>query len=260
MLTRMTDEDWERVVQVFRAVRSRQGDKGRDDRTFLEALHYFTLHNITWRALPAGFGNWNSIWKRFWRLSRAGVFEAFFDALAAMSRTAHLVQMFDSTVVRAHVSAAGAKGGQQDQALGRSRGGFSTKIHLKVDLDGRPLAFHLTEGQASDSPHFEILLDLGPDITPRAAVGDKGYDSKANRSAARERSICPVIPFKVTARTRPAFFPKALYRARARIEQLVGKLKRFKRVALRCEKTAQNYGSFVALALGFILTKSVHRA
>jgi transposase len=112
MLTRMTDEDWEIVVQVFRAVRSRRGDKGRDDRTFLEALHYFTLHNITWRALPAEFGNWNSIWKRFWRLSRAGVFEAFFDALAAMSRTAHLVQMFDSTVVRAHVSAAGAKGGR----------------------------------------------------------------------------------------------------------------------------------------------------
>ena len=144
--------------------------------------------------------------------------------------------------------------------MGRSRGGFSTKIHLKADLDGRPLAFHLTEGQAGDSPPFEVLLDLGPDITPRAAVGDKGYDSKANRSAARERSICPVIPFKASARNRPRFFPKALYRARARIEQLVGKLKRFKRVALRCEKTAQNYGSVVALALGFILVKSVHMA
>jgi transposase len=153
-----------------------------------------------------------------------------------------------------------SKRGQDGQALGRSRGGFSTKIHLKVDLDGRPLAFHLTESQASDSPHFEVLLDLGPDITPRAAVGDKGYDSKANRSAARERSICPVIPFRSSARTRPKFFPKMLYRARARIEQLVGKLKRFKRVALRCEKTAQNYGSIVALALGFILVKSVHTA
>src|SRR5215212_4861906 len=103
------DQDWETVVQVFRACRSRRGDKGRDDRTFLEALHDFSVHNMTWRALPEAFGNWNSIWKRFWRLSRAGVFEAFFDALAAMSRTAHLVPMFDSTVVRAHVSAAGAK-------------------------------------------------------------------------------------------------------------------------------------------------------
>ena len=62
MLTRMTDEDWEMVVQVFRAVRSRRGDKGRNDRRFLEGLHYFTLHNITWRALPAELGNWNSVW------------------------------------------------------------------------------------------------------------------------------------------------------------------------------------------------------
>ena len=67
-----------------------------------------------------------------------------------------------------------------------------------------------------------------------------------------------VIPHKSNAIDRPAFFPKILYKARARIEQAVGKLKRFKRIALRCEKTAQNYASFVALALGFILIKSVH--
>jgi transposase len=91
-------------------------------------------------------------------------------------------------------------------------------------------------------------------------VGDKGYDSKANRSAARERGICPVIPYRSTAKTKPAFFPKALYRARARIEQTVGKLKRFKRVALRCEKTDRNFGSIVAFALGLILVKSVHTA
>jgi transposase len=111
MLTKMTDADWVAVLKVFGASRSRRGDKGRDDKKFLSALHYFAVHNITWRALPAEFGNWNSVWKRFWRLSQAGVFEAFFEALAGMSDTAHLVQMFDSTVVRAHVSAAGAKGG-----------------------------------------------------------------------------------------------------------------------------------------------------
>ena len=112
MLTKMTDADWIVVLQVFEASRSRRGDKGQDDKKFLSALHYFAVHNITWRALPAEFGNWNSVWKRFWRLSQSGVFEAFFDALASMSETAHLVQMFDSTVVRAHVSAAGAKGGK----------------------------------------------------------------------------------------------------------------------------------------------------
>src|SRR3981081_593697 len=113
MLTQMSDADWEIVVEVFQAARSRRGDKGRDDRKFLEALHFFTVHNITWRALPAEFGNWNSIWKRFWRLSRAGVVEGFFQLLAETSPTAAVVQMFDSTVVRAHVSAAGAKGGSK---------------------------------------------------------------------------------------------------------------------------------------------------
>ena len=112
MLTGMTEDDWATVLRVFAASCSRRGAKGRNDRRFLEALHYFTVHNITWRALPECFGHWNSVWKRFWRLSRAGVFEAFFDALTAASQTAHLVQMFDSTVVRAHVSAAGAKGGK----------------------------------------------------------------------------------------------------------------------------------------------------
>ena len=123
-----------------------------------------------------------------------------------------------------------------------------------------PLAFHLTGGEASDSRNFEVLLDVGPDIAPRAAITDKGYDSKANRDACRKRGVCPVIPYKSNATDRPAFFAKILYKARARIEQAVGKLKRFKRIALRCEKTARNYGSFLALASGFILVKSVHTA
>jgi transposase len=76
----------------------------------------------------------------------------------------------------------------------------------------------------------------------------------------RARSICPVIPVKSSAQNQPAFFPKALYRARARIEHLVGKLKRFKRLALRCEKTDKNFASFVAFALGLIIVKSVHTA
>lgn len=118
MCTRMTEQDWEMALEVFRACLPRRGAKAKDDRLFLEALHYFSVHNITWRALPEQFGNWNSVWKRFSRLSQAGVFEAFFDVLAELSPSAHLVQMFDSTVVRAHVSAAGAKGGRKARRSG----------------------------------------------------------------------------------------------------------------------------------------------
>ena len=105
MLTGMTERDWRITLDVFAAAQSRRGEPGHDDRTFLEAVHYL------WRALPERFGNWNSVWKRFWRLSRSGVFEAFFQLLAERSETAHLIQFFDSTTARAHVSAAGAKGG-----------------------------------------------------------------------------------------------------------------------------------------------------
>jgi transposase len=258
MSTMMTEPDWANALEVFRASLPWRGAKGRDDRLFLQALHYFSVHNVTWRALPERFGKWNSVWRRFDRLSRAGVFEIFFDHLAALSSSAHLVQMFDSCPC----PCLGGRGkrGQKDQALGRSRGGFSTKIHLKTDFDGHPIAFDLTGGEKGDAPHFPILLGLGPDVDPRAAIGDKGYASRANRQAARDRGIIAVIPYKANEKGKPAFFAKALYRDRARIEQAVGKLKRFKRIALRCEKTKRNFASFVALAAGFVLVKSVHTA
>jgi transposase len=127
MSTKMNDADWEIALEVFRACLPAHGAKAKDDGRFLEALHFFAVHNITWRALPERFGLWNSVWKRFDRLSRAGVFEDFFAMLAGLSGTAHLVQMFDSTVIRAHVSAAGAKGGSRV----RRSGGRAAVLALK---------------------------------------------------------------------------------------------------------------------------------
>ena len=132
MLTGMTEDDWSIVLEVFDAAQSRRGEPGRDDRKFLEAMHFFTVHSITWRALPAEFGNWNSVWKRFWPLSRSGVFEAFFQLLAETSQTAHIVQMFDSTVVRAHVSAAGAKGGLANRLLAARGAGSPVRFIVSV--------------------------------------------------------------------------------------------------------------------------------
>ncbi len=152
---------------------------------------------------------------------------------------------------------------QHDSArprLGRSRGGLSTKIHLKTDLDGNPLDFHLTGGEASDSTQFETSLDIGPDIRPRIAMTDNGYDSQANRAAALARGITPVIPRRENSKRRGRFFPKRLYKLRARIEQTIGKLKRSKHVALRCEKTDISYSAIISFACGLMLVKSVHTA
>jgi transposase len=126
MLTRMTDTDWEIVVEAFRAARSRRGDKGRDDRKFLEALHYFgSQHHLA--SLARGVWRLEQLWKRFWRLSQRGVFEAMLAILAGMSGTARLVQMVDSTIVRAHVSAAGAKGGRKGKLSVDRAAGFPAK-------------------------------------------------------------------------------------------------------------------------------------
>ncbi|MFV2035090.1 MAG: hypothetical protein ACC631_08285, partial [Halocynthiibacter sp.] len=97
-------------------------------------------------------------------------------------------------------------------------------------------------------------------IYPRAIVADKGYDSAVNRSIARARGAVPVIPYRKNTKAIPKHLAAALYRGHARTEQMVGKLKRFKRIALRCEKTRRNFSSFVALAAAFILIKSVHTA
>ena len=190
MLTRMTDQEWERVVQVFRAVRSRRGSKGRNDRRFLEAVHYFCVHNITWRALPAECGNWNSVWKRFWRLSQAGVFEAFFDALTAMSQTAHVVQMFDSTVVRAHVSAAGAKGGSRIRRWAARAGASRPRSTSRLIWMGgrwRSTSPRARRATARSSRSCSIL-----GLTSRLALRSATRDMTASAIAQRPASAASV--------------------------------------------------------------------
>jgi transposase len=112
----------------------------------------------------------------------------------------------------------------------------------------------------SDTTQLETSFDLGPDITPRVAITDKGYDSRLNREAARARGVMPIIPRRQTSKERGRFFPKRLYKLRWRIEQTMGKLKRFKRVALRCDKTQVSFTALTSFACCVMLIKSVHTA
>ena len=168
----MTDEDWAIGARGVPGLRARgRGDKGRDDRKFLEALHYFSRPQ---HHLAGAAGRVRQLELRLEALLAPEPSRRVRGLLRCARR--HEPNRAPGADVRLHRGAGARLGsrrkrGQNSQALGRSRGGFSTKIHLKVDLDGLPLAFHLTEGQASDSAQFEVLLDLGPDITPRAAVG-----------------------------------------------------------------------------------------
>ena len=84
---------------------------------------------------------------------------------------------------------------------------------MKTDKKGHPIGFYLTGGEASDSRNFETLLDIGPGIAPPAVVADKGYDAAANREAARERGVCPVIPYRSNPRRSQSSSPRRSIKA-----------------------------------------------
>ncbi len=147
-----------------------------------------------------------------------------------------------------------------DHALGRSRGGFSTKIHIVCDANGLPLHFHLTAGQTHESTVFDILLegadqkvfdhDGNPVAWPIALAGDKGYRADWIDDYLLELGIKPVIPSKVNEdqESRPVEFDREVYRDRNVVERLIGWLKESRRVFSRFDKTAKNFGGFIKMA------------
>jgi len=151
-------------------------------------------------------------------------------------------------------------GEPDDHALGRSRGGWGTKIHILCDGAGIPLHFHLTPGQAHEGRVLDTVL-VGADETledqhgtlmawPLALAGDKGYRADWIDRYLLELGINPVIPSKENEdrRLRPVAFDKAVYRRRCIIECLIGWLKESRRIVTRFEKTAINFGAMIKFA------------
>ena len=139
-------------------------------------------------------------------------------------------------------------GGQEQQALGRSRGGFSTKIHIAVDALGNPLRLILTAGQRHDSPQAAALI---ADFEMQALIADKGYDSDALINAVTARGIHAVIPPKKN-RLEMREYDQHLYRERHLIECFIGKIKHYRRVFSRFEKLSKNYMGFLSFVSALI--------
>ena len=143
-------------------------------------------------------------------------------------------------------------------ALGRSRGGFGTKVHLVVDSTGVPLAATLSAGERHESLYVEPVLRLvrlrrpgrrgRPRTRPHRLVGDKGYSFPPVRRYLRRRGIGVVIPTRSNQRARPHFDCRA-YRRRNIIERVVGWLKDSRRLATRFETLAVNFLAMVKLAM-----------
>lgn len=147
-----------------------------DNRPHFEGMMWIARTGVQWRHLPDEYGKWNSVFRRYRRWGTTGLFDVIFETLAGLAGRDTAADMIDSTVVRAHHCAVGIKGTQQTEALGRSRGGFSTKLHARCDARGLPLGFALTSGQAHDVQGFAPLFRM---ITDRieAFLADRGYDA-----------------------------------------------------------------------------------
>ena len=162
--------------------------------------------------------------------------------------------MIDSTIVRAHQHAAGAriaKGGLDAQGLGRSRGGLSTKVHAATDALCNPVRLLFGSGQRHDATRsHELIAGLEPEVV----IADKGYDADHLHQAIRDAGAEPVIPAKANRKERRPH-DKALYRERNLIERFFNKLKQFRRVATRYDKLLANYEGFVQLAAITILLR-----
>ncbi|MER8472792.1 MULTISPECIES: IS5 family transposase [unclassified Mesorhizobium] len=150
------------------------------------------------------------------------------------------------------------KGTQQTEALGRSRGGFTTKLHARCDVKGRPLGFVLTGGEAHDIKGFAPLLRMIADKI-EALLADKGYDADAIREELAKAEIEAVIPAKRN-RKDPAPHDAEKYKWRNLIERLFNKLKNWRRVATRYDKTRESYLGFVAIAAVKLWLPFVHEA
>ena len=143
------------------------------------------------------------------------------------------------------------KGGQDYEALGRSRGGFSTKIHIAVDALGNPVEFILTAGQEADVTQAEPLIE---GHKADAFIADKAYDSDAVVKAAKRQGAEAIIPSKKNRKV-PRDYDKHLYKERKKIEWFINLIKQFRRVATRYEKTARNFLAFVHVASVMVLLR-----
>jgi putative transposase len=150
---------------------------------------------------------------------------------------------------------AAKKGGAEAQGLGRSRGGFTTKLHLAAADESTAVIVVLTPGQCHDAKAFPAVFGAIPDSCPAEyAVMDKGYDSDEIRDALVSRDIAPVIPSKVN-RIEPIEYSEKHYKTRNRVERLIGKLKQFRRVATRYDKLAGTFLAFVQLTATFLTVR-----
>jgi transposase len=216
-------------------------------RKTVEGMLFRMRTGLPWRDLTSFFGKWISIYQQFNRWSSKNKLMSIFKSLV---QDPDLEWKFiDGSIVRAHQHSTGAAR-DDNQAIGLSRGGNTTKIHMAVDSFGLPIDFKITGGEAHDckiASEFIMQLPIS-DYT----IADKGYDSEEVRNTIIKKSSIPIIPRKSNSKIGNGGMDWCLYKYRHLVENVFARLKHFRSIATRYDKLKRNYESTVAMACGFM--------
>ncbi|MGH8032012.1 MAG: IS5 family transposase, partial [Luteimonas sp.] len=239
----LSDSQWKRIAPL---VSGKPGDPGRtgdNNRRFVDAVLWIAHTGAPWRDLPPHFGDWNTIYQRFARWEKRGVWRTIFTTLAA---DADFEEAFiDSTSIRAHQHATGAPKKTAIRAFGRSRGGLTSKIHAVVEGLGQLATFTLSPGQASDIGQAQPLLEAIP--APNRVAADKADDADAFVAAIQAKGAEVVIPPKANRLVQRAY-DRHHSKSRNLVERFFCRIKQFRRIATRYEKLAARFTAFIQLA------------
>ncbi|WP_371627705.1 IS5 family transposase [Streptomyces sp. NBC_01116] len=272
----ITDAMWDRIKPLMPADPV-HGRRWADHRRTLEAIVWKYRTGSPWRDLPKELGSFQTGHERLLRWAVDGTWERILAAVPASADADADIcwtVSVDSTVCRAHQHAARARrrgapdrAEPDDHALGRSRGGLSTKVHLASDSHARPLTLRVTAGQAGDAPAFEAVMAgirvprSGPGrarTRPDTVLADRAYSSRAIRKHLRQRGIRAVIPQpsdqighcrrRGRLGGRPPAFDAEAYEQRNAVERYISRLKQWRGPAMRTDKLAIAYGAALYLA------------
>ena len=240
----LTDEHWSKLKRILHT--ESIYDKS-DLRLTVEGMLYRMRAGCPWRDVPDAFGPWNKIYKRFRAWSQSGKWFRIFQTLVS---DPDLEWAFiDGSYAKAHQHSAGAIG-PESQAIGTSRGGLTTKLHLAVDSYGLPIKFKITGGQVHDSVVAPALIAELPQA--QAIVGDKGYDSSRIREQVEAQGSTSVIPRRRNSVQGNADLDRGAYRDRHLVENAFARLKQFRGLACRYDKLKIHYEAVVAMACAIL--------
>jgi transposase len=250
----LRDDQWERIAPMLAGKPTDAGRTAADNRLFVESVLWILRTGSPWRDLPKRFGPWNSVYQRFSRWSRRGSWHRVFDELAKDGDFEEQ-NPYPGWHDRPRSSArkwCGKKNGPQ--ALGRSRGGLTTKIHAAIEGLGNLAGFILTGGHIHDSTEAQSLIDRAAGLSDDrilTVTADKGYDSASVVAHIEALGASAVIPQLSTRKVqRPVDW--AQYKNRNLVERFFARLKQFRRVATRYDKLAERFASFISLAAAYI--------